>query len=262
MQKNAITSLVIGLIIGGLAVWLLMGFTNLGSTMILNYSGTQKTEDQGSTVKTPTTSTGSSVVSGNEFTVNDLEIPNMTGKNGKQFSAKMNASGKKMTSAAGADTAVVTKVVITEISPGLAETANEFTGDTNTQITELGSDLQIDTNAIETFADKSSPNAQKAAENTAAAEMANYDGTDETSLTNREKAYDSADVAKKKIADATGASQVALDPSATFELGIELQNTLSQEQDNIELATWLGGGGAKIIKWCQDTWDEWKAAWR
>jgi len=41
MSKNAIFALVVGLIVGGLAIWLMFGLTDVG-TMIINYQGTSK----------------------------------------------------------------------------------------------------------------------------------------------------------------------------------------------------------------------------
>lgn len=42
MDKKNVISLVLGLIIGALAIWLVMSFTDLGSTMVLRYSNVTK----------------------------------------------------------------------------------------------------------------------------------------------------------------------------------------------------------------------------
>ncbi len=58
MDKKNVISLVLGLIIGALAIWLVMSFTTLGSTMVLRYNGVT------SNTTTPTPTPTSTQVSG------------------------------------------------------------------------------------------------------------------------------------------------------------------------------------------------------
>ncbi len=58
MDKKNVISLVLGLIIGALAIWLLVSFTDLGSTFILKYQGGSKTANTANTLSaTNTTNT-------------------------------------------------------------------------------------------------------------------------------------------------------------------------------------------------------------
>ncbi len=124
MQKNAIITLVVGLIVGGLAMWLLMGLTGLGSTMVLNYSGTQKTANQNGilTTGTPTPSptANNGLVTSEDYDSKCTDFTNLgpyTGEwtsDGEEFSMDFMIDGTKC-----GDTFTATKGSVSRVNTAL-----------------------------------------------------------------------------------------------------------------------------------------------
>jgi hypothetical protein len=116
MQKNAIIALVIGLIIGGLVIFLVMGFTDVGSTMVINFKG-EKSEPVAK-LSEPQAITGTG---GDEKISVQCESKTVTinptwTKNNTEYSFTANLIGNKC-----ADNFIVNTVKIVTMNTALAD---------------------------------------------------------------------------------------------------------------------------------------------
>lgn len=263
MSKNAIIALIIGLIIGGLAIFLIMGFTEVGTTMIISYQGDKVKETTPIATVTPTETDEVNFDSEDSFTVSDLEISNLKMKNGKEFSATMDAKGSIFYKDDGESIALVEEISVTSVSMETAETLNSVST-TLDQANTLQEAPDVDTNALTSYADSGNTNKEDAAANAAGNALINIDGTDDTALENRTKCLDFGDQFADKLTAAINVDGIELSSSLVITLTPEVEEFMDSyaEANGIEnswkyvnkFITWLVSG-------ISSAWDAAKNAW-
>lgn len=244
MDKKNVISLVLGLIIGALVIWLVMSFTDAGSTMVLRYSNNTKPAATITPTKTPS-------ISGNfDFTMKDVNSATLTGKKGEKYFYTANMSGN-FYEQDGATTAKVTNIVITDLSTDLEKklkSGAEVAGADSLSVAKSGladvTGSQEAANSIETFVGTAPSKAKEAAAMTATTNtMLNLDGNDQTALTNNEKTYSTTSAVGDRFKSEFNADNWEFANKASYSLSPNLENKVITD------AGWFGDdwGGKKAV---------------
>lgn len=240
MSKNATIGLVVGLVIGGLAVWLLMAFTGVGETMILRMSNSTKVKTSnpvvqqgqeltanGLTVTTPTDST---------FKVSNVVFPEIELINNKTFTAKTDISGYILEKENGKKIATIEKILITDLS--------------GTGIESLKQDPSAVVNTLSTYGENTSALSPKiestnSADRAAARKAANMSfmnmcGTSSKAISNQSKYVAEGEKFSSALVETLGVDDITMSPQLVIEPSRDIEEfvTAMFEGNGIEYSGW------------------------
>ncbi len=221
MDKKNVISLVLGLIIGALAIWLVMSFTSAGSTMVLRPGAIN------STTPTPTTTLSQAF----DFTMKDVNTASFKTKDGKDLHYTADLKGKFYTDASGKKAAEVTDATITKISPALADVLKSTVtkknpGTISVDDAALKSVLSNSTDRqnLDKFSTTNTGTAADLAMETAAFQaMYNLDGTSPEALANRKASFSATDSVTARFKSEFGADSWKLADVGNIHFNTELE---------------------------------------
>jgi len=264
MSKNAIIALVIGLIIGGLVIFLVMGFTDAGQTMIISWSGGKS---ETSSKSTPSSKVGE--ISANyDFRVPNVKTPDIVTEDGKILSVTVTVEGDFAIDG-DSKIAMIKHSIITDASEDTKEWEKETNPETLSAQTESLKGTKVSAanfDAIERFSESGTPGAELASVATLADETFNSVGTSPTAMDNKARLATTAEDFTNRIKTETGADDWDVSANSTISYSSELESELiaEMEANGIEYADGWGWAGKKahaIWAWCSDKWDRFKAGW-